>query len=249
MYQLKDSKEHIEQDSIYKTFGLNLSQKSVIAFVGAGGKTTTIYQLGKELASLGKKVIITTTTHMFLPKEYGVLNEDKEELLKLLNLNGIAVAGIPCEGGKISRVSEPFYEWMKTAADYILVEADGSKRLPVKVPGEHEPVLPKDTQLVVIVAGLTCLSHPIMECCHRWKLAMEILDCEPTHKILSQDVAKLIAAGYCKELRIPFKILLNQCDNEELEVKAAEIINYLKEEAIAVDNVAVGNFLPILTKI
>ena len=36
----------------------------VIAVVGGGGKTSLIYRLADELLDRGKKVIITTTTHM-----------------------------------------------------------------------------------------------------------------------------------------------------------------------------------------
>ncbi len=245
-YQINSSEELITQASMWKAFNLDLTQRMVIAFVGAGGKTTSIYQLANELASLGKRVIITTTTHMFLPITYGVLKEDKEMLLRMLDLSGVAVAGIPCGDGKMTKVSDSFYEWMTTVSDYILVEADGSKRLPIKVPGKHEPVLPKNTDLVIILAGLTCLSRPIMECCHRWNLATEILDCQPAHKISEQDAARLIEAGYCKQLNIPFKILLNQCDNSELQKKAIEIIYNLKLQGIAAENIAACNFISTL---
>lgn len=36
----------------------------VIAVVGGGGKTSLIYRLTDELIDKGKRVIITTTTHM-----------------------------------------------------------------------------------------------------------------------------------------------------------------------------------------
>ena len=45
----------------------------VIAVVGAGGKTTYIYDKAKEYIKAGKTVAITTTTKMWLPDKIGAL--------------------------------------------------------------------------------------------------------------------------------------------------------------------------------
>ena len=39
-------------------------RKQSIAVVGGGGKTSLIFRLCEEMVSTGKKVIVTTTTHM-----------------------------------------------------------------------------------------------------------------------------------------------------------------------------------------
>lgn len=44
--------------------------------------------------------------------------------------------------------------------DFVLVEADGSRRLPVKAPAVYEPVIPPGTDLVVGVIGLDALAVP-----------------------------------------------------------------------------------------
>ena len=46
-------------------------EKPVISLVGAGGKTTCAYLLAEELAGEGKKVLVTTTTHMEHPNFLG----------------------------------------------------------------------------------------------------------------------------------------------------------------------------------
>lgn len=43
--------------------------------------------------------------------------------------------------------------------DVILIEADGSKRLPLKVPSETEPVLVPQTGLIIACAGLTAAGN------------------------------------------------------------------------------------------
>ena len=44
-----------------------LPEKPVFSFVGAGGKTTCVLKLADELAGLGMKVLVTTSTHIQHP--------------------------------------------------------------------------------------------------------------------------------------------------------------------------------------
>ncbi len=50
----------------------------IISFVGSGGKTTLMFAVAKKLSQLGKKVIITTSTKIYLPTDYNVVLLDKE---------------------------------------------------------------------------------------------------------------------------------------------------------------------------
>lgn len=56
----------------------------VISIVGAGGKTSTMFQLAKEYAGMGKRVIVTTSTHIFRPDGYEVVLKDQPEWLERL---------------------------------------------------------------------------------------------------------------------------------------------------------------------
>lgn len=243
LLQVNEARKYIQKEKLYEAFGVDLFKKQVIAVVGAGGKTTSITYLAKELVDLGKRVVITTTTHMFLPKEYGVLEESQEQVLAMLEMKGLVVVGTPCKEDKITKVSEPFFQWLRTVADYVLVEADGSKRLPIKVPEKHEPVLPVDTDLLIIVAGLSCLNRPLRECCHRWHLAMEILKCQAISSITPVAIAKLLSEGYCTKHHIPYKILLNQCESERAQNAMLEIINELSKSHIEFENVIWSSFV------
>lgn len=49
------------------------------------------------------------------------------------------------------------------AADWIIVEADGAARRPLKAPAAHEPVTPADTTCLVAVAGLVAIGKTLDE--------------------------------------------------------------------------------------
>ena len=55
----------------------------VIAIVGAGGKTSRIKNLTKEYVQQGKKVLVTTTTHMGLEQGM-VLSDNLEDIRQQL---------------------------------------------------------------------------------------------------------------------------------------------------------------------
>ena len=52
------------QGGLLDLLRIDLRDHSVIAVVGGGGKTSLIHCLREELVTAGKKVMITTTTHM-----------------------------------------------------------------------------------------------------------------------------------------------------------------------------------------
>ena len=54
-----------------------------------------------------------------------------------------------------------------SSCDVMLIEADGAKRKPLKVPADWEPVIPDFADVVVSVIGLDCLGKPICETAHR----------------------------------------------------------------------------------
>ena len=68
----------------------------VISFTGAGGKTSLIRRLACEGRERGLKVLVVTTTHMFRPKQYGVLTRSKGDVRRMLQKESIAVVGKDC---------------------------------------------------------------------------------------------------------------------------------------------------------
>lgn len=104
-------------------------------------------------------------------------------------------------------------EQLSALADVVLVEADGSRRHPVKVPAPWEPVIPSCTTLVAAVAGLSCLEQSPQACCHRaelWRQAPESIEAE--------DLAALAAdEGGMRKGVLPgmdYVVIFNQADGE-----------------------------------
>lgn len=173
----------------------------VIAFVGGGGKTTLIYELARELEAVGRRVLVTTTTHMEEPKE---------------SWNVSHTVGIPCEEqpGKIRGVSEEAYRKLKDRCDVLLVEADGAKRKPLKAPAEHEPVIPKDTDMVVGIAGASAIGRTIGESCHRAELVGRLLGKSNDEVITEEDLVKVLKSeqGQMKNVSRSYRMVVGQAE-------------------------------------
>lgn len=136
--------------------------RGVTAVIGSGGKTSLIYTLAEELRSRGT-VLLATTTHILPPKQYPLVQR-KAELSAALERHGVVCVGTPTAEGKLT--APRFLGW-ETAADFVLVEADGSKRLPAKAHAPWEPVLPETRNRTVCVLGASCFGQPICKAAHR----------------------------------------------------------------------------------
>ena len=112
-------------------------------------------------------MLVTTTTHMgtlpsevtgpvFLEADGGVEPGLRRALAAegRATLLGRRVRADKLEGVAPERVSE-----LARQADLVLVEADGARGRSLKVPAEHEPVVPAATTLLIVVAALDVLGR------------------------------------------------------------------------------------------
>lgn len=149
---------------------LDLQRGQLVALVGGGGKTGAMLTLSKELAARGWRVLASTTTRVgpSVAASMPVLtmkgDEPPEALAQVISESGRAfLASGRATDGKLLGVDP----WTLTTiadrklADVVLVEADGARQLPLKAPGEHEPIIPPGAGVVVPVAGLDALGLAI----------------------------------------------------------------------------------------
>ena len=141
-------------------------EKGVTALIGGGGKTTLMYTLAEELRRRGT-VLVTTSTHIQRPERCPLLlTGDAAAVTAALADGGVVCVAAESAGGKLTAPLLPF-ETLAALADFVLVEADGSKRLPLKAHAPHEPVIPPNARQTVCVVGADGFGRPIREVCHR----------------------------------------------------------------------------------
>ena len=174
----------------------------IIAVVGSGGKTTLIKKLADRYRSEGKTVFVTTTTHMFI-EEDTLLTDDAGTIIQALKETGYAMAGI-FDRNKIKPLSKETFDAVCSCADVVLVEADGSRRVPLKFPNATEPVIPENTEEILVVCGLNAIGQKAKDVCHRLELVKECLGIEDDAVITPTHIQKLVTEGYLKPLRAAY---------------------------------------------
>ena len=184
--------------------------RGVTAIIGGGGKTTLMETLAGELSKKGKvsirrqrqmcirdRVIITTTTHICRPKQYEtLLDADEAAVSAALERSGIVCVASQAESGKLCA---PWLSMGTLAqlADFVLVEADGAKRLPLKAHASHEPVIPEEAQRVIMVIGIDGVGKTIRETCHRSALYAQLAGVDEETVVTPQLAARIVnAEGY-----------------------------------------------------
>lgn len=205
-------------------------EPGITAIIGSGGKSTLLKTIGLELMRAGGRVLLCTTTHMFpvagvswdgssrrldaAPWKPGAAHAPgcTCEACAGLARGSICQSGVlDPETGKLSAPAEPLGK-LAQRFNYVLAEADGSKRLPLKAHAAWEPVIPSGTANIVWIVGASGLGKPINEAVHRPELFCERCGCEPTDIATPEHVAQVLnaemqALGLCTA-----RVMLNQVD-------------------------------------
>ncbi|RME30810.1 MAG: putative selenium-dependent hydroxylase accessory protein YqeC, partial [Thermoflexia bacterium] len=193
---------------------LDIRAGELIALVGAGGKTTTIWHLLCSLVARGEPVVFTTTTHIFKPRQAPLLLDPSPDpalvAMLLTRWKALLLAADLGEGGDPQMAAQAPYpatprKLVGLAPDILsnlaqrlpgvtwLVEADGASGRGLKAPADHEPVIPRAAQRVVIVGSLDVLGLPLDETTvHRPERAAAILRVPPGTPITPEVVSGLM---------------------------------------------------------
>ena len=213
-----------------------------LAFVGAGGKTTAMFHLAREL---DEPVIIAATTHLAveqvqLADQHFILQKIKDtNHLDDIALSGVILLTGPIEGNRTTGLSEEIMAWLDQFCGYhslpMLIEADGSRQLPFKAPASHEPPIPEFVNTVVVVAGLSGLGKPInADWVHRPDRFADLSGLELGEQVTPEALVRVLIHPEGGMKNIPPKArriaLINQADSPEMQATAQSIAKIITSE-------------------
>lgn len=132
-----------------------------------------------------REVMDASTHAMFLTDAHGIVTHINTQAQERFGLAGqssrshkagrlsaaLAAHGAVCVAGETAegKLTAPAlsFETLAQLADFVLVEADGAKRLPLKAHAPHEPVIPPNVRQTIYVVGADGFGRPIRQICHR----------------------------------------------------------------------------------
>ncbi len=150
---------------------LRVSHRSRVAIVGAGGKSTILFNIAKELDS---PVVLAATAHLCtdqlnLADAHAIIERpaDVRRIFQKPIRGAFLLTGPIGARDRTRGLSPEEIDFVQENCDRLglplIIEADGSRRLPLKAPAEHEPPIPGWVNQVVVVAGLSGLGQALSE--------------------------------------------------------------------------------------
>lgn len=204
----------------------------VISIVGGGGKTTLLYKLAKVFQEEGKRVLVTTTTHIQMPEHLStnaLMVQSCFEAGEIAVLGEIETNQKKLEG--IKKIKAPKMEELQKSialADITFIEADGAKHMSCKIPADYEPVIYPDTDLVIGMLGMSVCGKTLKEACFRYELAKERFGWEEDTILTPERIAQLLLSeqGTRKGVgKRDYVIVLSQCKNSmHLLIKPMDLL-------------------------
>ncbi len=206
---------------------LRVTGAQSIALAGAGGKTSALFKLARELAP----ALVTTSTHL---GAWQTSLADAHLVWQLgqpmpeIQAQGITLitGSLDTQSNRYSGLASEQLERLHQFAGFhdlpLIIEADGSRQKPLKAPAEHEPAIPQFVELVVVVAGLGGLNRSLDEkTVHRAEQFAALCGIQIGRNVSAAGLARALNQPQGGLKNIPTgarKVaLLNQADTPELQ--------------------------------
>lgn len=225
--------------NLIDTFKIN--NKDIITIIGAGGKTSLMFSASSLLRN-DYKVLVTTTTHIYIPDNnlYDKIimlthfeNENYNNILQN-NKNGVYVIGSHIvNNSKIKGLTFDMLDKITPYFDVVIIEGDGSKEKSLKGWNDNEPVIyPKTTKTIGIV-DISSIGIDINEeNIHRVDKFLEIINDYSNNKVNIEHLEKLILNknGLFKFYKGEKILFINKVEDINKRKNALNIIKDIKNE-------------------
>jgi molybdenum cofactor cytidylyltransferase len=219
---------------------LRVEEPCRLAITGAGGKTSLLFRLARELSG---PVVVTTSTHLgreqvaLADHHFTVHNLAEIEAVFQAGLEGVTLFSSDESGeGRVHGLESGLLNHLADLAEKarlsLLVEADGSRRMPLKAPASHEPAIPEWVRQVVVVAGLSGIGQPLDEAhVHRVGRFGELAGIAAGEAVMPGAVERVLLHPQGGLKNIPANarrsVVLNQADTDILQSTGGQIARKL----------------------
>ena len=204
----------------------------VTSVVGAGGKTTSLFQIARQFIESQRKdssVIVTATTHLgewqTSLADHHIVATDLSSLKNIPPRGVILITG-EIENDRTKPINQTVLLWLRDRSDNqqipLLIEADGSRQKPLKAPAEHEPPIPEFSNIVIVAAGLSALGLPLNdEHVHRAEIFSQLSELQINQPVTTDAIKRMLTHPQGGLKNIPPSArriaLLTQADTPELQ--------------------------------
>lgn len=230
---------------------LNLKKECIVSIVGAGGKTSLMFNLANDLKE-DSKVLVTTTTKIFLPSknqyDYICLNKEYYLNYSRISSKGIYVFGDSLnEAGKVVGLDSSTVETLSRCFNYTLIESDGSKMKPIKGWGINEPVICKKTNKTIGVLDIKTIGKKINDSnVHRLEEFLKLTNSTINESINMQHLISLILNpnGLFKNALGEKILFINKVETYDELLLANKLLELLLENnGFCINRVIIGSLI------
>lgn len=224
---------------------LAIGDREVVALVGAGGKTTAMFRLARELRAGGAGVVVTTTTKILVPAPAPDLEVVTDGDPAGAVAAALRAARVPVVGraviadGKLDGIDPERVAWLARlpGVTHVLVEADGAARRPFKAPREGEPVIPAAATVVIAVVGVDAVGEPLSDrVAHRVERVTALTGLQSGDVLTAAVVARVLLGPEGNTRGTPHGArviaLVNKADTRERTLRAHDLAAELRRWAV-----------------
>lgn len=215
----------------------------ITAVIGSGGKSTLVEGLAHWLD--GPTVACTTTKIWPLASLPLLVDPSDDELDRALAEHGALCVGSPAphdklgipwapgvSGAEEAVAAEAAMERLQRHCGHVVVEADGSKRLPLKAHCPWEPLVPTGTRTRILVVGASGLGIPVGAAVHRANVFCGLVGGSPQDPATPETVAEGVLAEGLVGAPSDW-VVVNQADDETAMEGARALARTLYEGGFA----------------